>query len=281
MILMDFSQIFLATLHASLGNHTNAAIDEDMLRHMALNSIRFNKKKFSPKYGELIICIDSRKNWRKDVFPYYKARRALSRQESELDWTEVFRVMEIIKSELREFFPYRVMEVEGMEADDIIGVLCHRFGTPLMSDPILICSGDKDYRQLQIYGNIDQWDPVLDRWIEVTNAEDFLFSHICRGDGGDDIPNIRSPENALMLKIRQKPVTEKMMAQWKTDGLPDELKDRFEMNRKLIDLSCIPEDLKAKANALFDQPKKETNGKLLNYFISRKLRNLMEFLGDF
>lgn len=281
MILMDFSQIFLATLHASLGGHTNAVIDESMLRHMALNSIRFNNKKFGPKYGELTICMDSRKNWRKEAFPYYKARRALSREESELDWGEIFRVMEVIKNELRENFTYKILEVEGLEADDIIGTLVHKYGTPLMSDPILIISGDKDYQQLQVYGNVDQWDPVLDRWLQTSSAEEFLFKHVCKGDGGDDIPNIRSAENSYMLKIRQKPITEIMLKKWRTDGVPAELQPRFDLNQKLIDLKFSPPELQQKAIDQYLTPKPAPQGSLLNYFMKHRLRNLMEYINDF
>ena len=41
-----------------LGNHTNSKLDENMLRHMILNSIRSYKQKFNNEYGEILIAAD-------------------------------------------------------------------------------------------------------------------------------------------------------------------------------------------------------------------------------
>ena len=84
-ILVDLNQVMIASLMAQLGTHRNAEVDENMIRHMVLNSLRFNRMKFKSEFGELIICADDRSYWRKDVFPYYKASRRKARDESELD----------------------------------------------------------------------------------------------------------------------------------------------------------------------------------------------------
>ena len=126
MILVDYNQVMLASLFASIGNHHNVELDENLLRHMFLNSIRFNRKKFTEEFGEIVLCVDTRDVWRRDYFPYYKANRKKSRDESELDWTQLFGIMNTIRDELKEFFPYKVIHMDHLEADDIIGTIVHK-----------------------------------------------------------------------------------------------------------------------------------------------------------
>ena len=57
MILMDFSGIAVATIAVNKVN------DENMLRHMMLNSVRMYNKKFRDQYGQMIICCDGANNW--------------------------------------------------------------------------------------------------------------------------------------------------------------------------------------------------------------------------
>ena len=52
--------------------------------------------------------------------------------------------------------PYKVIQVERAEADDIIGTICTEHGQQLGGEPILILSGDKDFQQLQTYSNVEQ-----------------------------------------------------------------------------------------------------------------------------
>lgn len=118
----------IANLMAQIGNHTNAKVEENMVRHMVLNSIRSLKNKFSNEYGELVIACDHKNCWRKDIFPYYKANRKKTRKESELNWNEIFECLNKIRQELNDFFPYRVLHVETAEADDIIATLVFNHG---------------------------------------------------------------------------------------------------------------------------------------------------------
>ena len=118
MIIMDLSQVMIATLMVQLGNHTNAELDENLLRHMILNSIRANKIKFGSDYGELVIAADARTTWRREMFPYYKANRKKNRDASELNWTMIFESLHKIREELKANFPYRVIQFDGAEADD-------------------------------------------------------------------------------------------------------------------------------------------------------------------
>jgi 5'-3' exonuclease len=167
-ILMDFNQVILASLFQAVGNHTNIDIDENVIRHMFLNSVRMNRKKFNQEYGEIIICADGKNTWRRDAYPYYKANRKKTRDKSDLDWNKVFNIMNVIRDEMREFFPYKVIHIDHCEADDIIGTIIHSEGTEMNTgaEKYLVLSADKDFIQLQTYANVDQYDPIRKRCIE-------------------------------------------------------------------------------------------------------------------
>jgi 5'-3' exonuclease len=284
-ILVDYNQIVLATLFASVGNHTNADIDENMIRHMLLNSLRHNRKKFTNDYGELVICTDGKNSWRKDVFPYYKANRKKGREESELDWQELFRIINLLREELQEYFPYKVLHFDRLEADDIIGILCHEYGRILKNDSesILILSGDKDYVQLQKYANVDQYNPVLKKWVKEKDPEQFLMEHIIRGDGGDGVPNILSADNSIVIGERQKSLTKKridtlMLGPSQMDTLTQ---TRYYRNKMMIDLTEIPEKFKEQVLSEFHKEKDVGRTKLIPFFVEKKLKNLFESVGDF
>ena len=70
-ILIDYSQVFISNIVKQL-NMGTIEIDEDLIRHTVLNTLRFYRTKFKNDYGELIICCDNRKYWRRDLFKYYK-----------------------------------------------------------------------------------------------------------------------------------------------------------------------------------------------------------------
>lgn len=284
MILLDFNQVCIANLMAQLGNHTNTEIEENLLRHMVLNTIRSLNKKFSSKYGELIICCDDRKVWRKDVFKHYKANRKKDREASEINWSDVFNSLNKIKSELKEYFPYRVIQVEGAEADDVIGAITIANGNMLNTgENILILSGDKDFGQLQVFGNVKQYDPVRKKEIKHSDPVKFTRELILKGDIGDGIPNILSPDDCLVNKVRQKPLRLDKYAHITNPRL--ELKDEelrnWIRNEQLIDLTYMPEDIQKKILEAYESEAGKGRTKLFNYFITYKLKLLIETIGDF
>ena len=150
MILVDMNQVMISNLMAQIGSHHNVEVQEDLVRHMVLNSLRGYRNKFAGDYGELVICCDDKNYWRKRIFPYYKANRKKYRSQSELDWSSIFNCLNAIRDELKEHFPYKVMQIDTCEADDIIATICHQEGSHLLngSEMILILSGDKDFIQL-------------------------------------------------------------------------------------------------------------------------------------
>jgi 5'-3' exonuclease len=284
-ILIDYNQVILASPFASIGNHTNVDIDENLIRHMFLNSIRNNRKKFTEKYGEIIICADGKNTWRREAFPYYKANRKKTRDSSELDWSKLFEIMALIRGELDEFFPYKVIHMDSCEADDIIGAIVHREGTELNlgSEKYLVLSGDKDYIQLQTYANVDQYDPIRKRWIRSDQPDTYLKEHILKGDTGDGVPNILSADNCLAVGVRQKAMTKKRIEMYAkgTDEMDEETLRRYHRNKMMIDLTQIPQKLVQQILAEFDQEKNVGREKLFNFFIKKKLKNLVTDIQDF
>ena len=120
MILVDMNQIGVASVMMHLNITKRDSVDVPLVRHMILNSLRMYRHKFNEEYGELVICYDSRHYWRRDFFPEYKASRKKTRETSGHNWSDIFECLNTVKDELIEFFPYKVLEVYGAEADDIL-----------------------------------------------------------------------------------------------------------------------------------------------------------------
>lgn len=283
MIIMDLSQVMISNLMIQLGNHTNADIEEDLLRHMVLNSVRAYNVKFKNEFGEMIIACDAGNNWRRQIFPYYKANRRKNREKSEINWTSVFESLNKVRDELKDYFPYRVLRVDGAEADDIIGTLAQTYGNT--NEKILILSGDKDFVQLQAYMNVQQFDPVQKKWRKTNDVDKFMKEHIMRGDTGDGVPNFLSADDTFVVGARQKPISQKKLDQW-LDADPKEFCDEkmlrgYLRNQQLVDLNFIPPDIKKEVLVQYEQQAGKGRDKLFNYFIDRRLKILLESINEF
>ena len=283
MIIMDLSQVMISNLMIQLGNHTNAEIEEDLLRHMILNSVRAYNVKFKHEFSEMIIACDAGNNWRKQIFPYYKANRRKNREKSEINWTAVFETLNKVRDELKDYFPYRVIRVDGAEADDIIGSLAQTYGNT--NEKILILSGDKDFVQLQAFMNVQQFDPVQKKWRKTNDVDKFMKEHIIRGDAGDGVPNFLSADDTFVVGARQKPISQKKLDQW-LDADPKEFCDEkmlrgYLRNQQLVDLNFIPPDIKKEVLVQYEQQAGKGRDKLFNYFIDRRLKLLLESINEF
>jgi len=287
MIIIDFNQVMISNLMMQLGNHTNIPVEEGLFRHMVMNSLRSYKQKFGNEYGEIIIACDDKNYWRKQIFPYYKANRKKTRDNSEINWTHVFDVFNKIKTELRENFPYRVIQIETAEADDIIATIVQEHGRELCSkdhEKILILSGDKDYIQLHRYANVRQYDPTRKKWITHNNPDRYLYEHILKGDAGDGIPNVLSDGDTFVTDKRQRPLTQKkidIFYENRHNAIELNFQSNFERNKLLVDLSMIPSYIKEQVLAKYEEESGKDRSKIFNYFIKYKLKNLMENVGEF
>jgi 5'-3' exonuclease len=280
MIIVDLSQVMLSNLMMQLGNHTNAQIEESMVRHMVLNSLRSYKVKFADEYGEMVIACDNTNYWRKQYFPYYKANRKKNQEKSEMDWKAIFECLNKIRAELKEYFPYKVIDIESAEADDIIATLVKNFSE---EENVLILSGDKDFIQLHVYPDVKQYDPVRKKWITHDNPKRYLVEHILKGDSGDGVPNVLSSDNCFVVGERQKPLTAKKILNIidTIDNLEGPLFRNYCRNKKLIDLSEVPEEIAKKVIESYKSQEDKGRDKMFNYFIANKLKHLMEHIQEF
>jgi hypothetical protein len=281
-ILVDYNQVAISNLMVSINTYNkNAEINEDLIRHMVLNSLRAYKVRFGEKYGDLVICCDGRKYWRKSLFPYYKAGRKRDRVQSSLNWNEIFETLNKIRDELKDYFPYKVVDVDNAEADDIIGTIVFN-KSPF--ELTLILSGDKDFMQLQKILNVDQYAPVQKKFLKTRKAQDFLKEQILRGDRSDGIPNFLSADDVLLSGKRQTPISTKKLDGWMVSNPEDFCDDAmlrgYRRNEQLIDLECIPDDV---SKEILDQYSKEAadRSKLFNYFVNHNLKLLMENIQEF
>ena len=284
MILVDMNQISLASVMMHLNITKRDSVESGMVRHMILNSLRMYRERFFEEYGELVICYDSKHYWRRDIFPQYKAGRKKTRDSSSHDWNDIFEFLNAFKDEMIEFMPYKVLEVYGAEADDIIYTLTHEFESD--NGKTLILSGDKDFIQLQRYGNVTQYSPITKKFINGVVWNEYLDEHILRGDTSDGVPNVLSPDNTFVDGLRQRPLGKKKIQSWVEhnieDVLPsDEVKRNYQRNKKLIDLTEVPQEIFMEITKTWAEAKTNPRSKLLNYFIQNRLSDLMDCIGDF
>lgn len=278
-MIVDLSQVMISNIMVQLGNHTDSAIEENMVRHMVLNSIRGYRQKFGDKYGEMIIACDNKNYWRRKLFPYYKANRKKNQANSELNWTAIFECLNKIRAELKEFFPYRVIDVDTAEADDIIATLVMNYSS---KEPVLILSGDKDFIQLQTYENVSQYDPVRKKNISHPDPVAFRNEHVMKGDTGDGIPNVLSADNCFVVGERQKPLTQKKLdVLLGGAAMTAEVSRNYMRNKKLIDLAMIPKEVSENILESYNSQAGKKSKDLLNYFINNKLKILIESMQEF
>jgi len=282
MLLIDFNGVAVANIMAMKGQDMN----EDLIRHTILNSIRMYNLKYRHEYGEVVIACEGR-SWRKDVFPQYKANRGKSRDDSKVDWGFIFECINKVKEEIKANFHYKVVQVGTAEADDIIGTLVEYTQEFGQHQDVMIISADKDFVQLQKYGNVKQFSPYTKKLVTEKNPRAYLLEHIFKGDSGDGVPNVLSGDNYLVDGIRQSPVTKKKIEAWmdNIDSL-DTIMDQdtyrnFQRNKRMIDLSETPSSVKEEIINTYESIKVAPKMKILNYLIKNRCRLLVESVADF
>lgn len=295
MILVDLNQLVLATFMVALnsspkGGPGSIEVDVGTFRHIAVNSIRAVKAKFGREFGEMVLCADSRNTWRKVDFPYYKANRKKARDSSFLDWDAVFAAMDTVKAELRDNFPYRFVQVDGCEADDVIAALVRNRPA---SEDCLIVSSDEDFVQLQTPPGdipaVKQWDNVRKKWVQYDSHA--LKRKIIRGDTGDGVPNFMTDDDTLVTPgKRSTPIMSKKEAEWldmEPSAVWQQAKDpeaaarNWKRNETLVDLSRTPDFLVRAILDKYSEKPDRNRTHVLSYLNSVGLKKIAESLQDF
>lgn len=279
MILIDYNAIAIGSVILQ-----KQEMSEDLFRHLILNSIRMYRTKFKDKYGEVVICGDGRKNWRKEFYKYYKFKRSDDRSKSDVDWSELFRIIYQVFDEIGENFPYKTVLVEECEADDVIAALVEETQEFGKAEPVMIVSSDKDFAQLQKYSNVQQYSPLKKSFIVEKNPRKQLLELILKGDTSDGIPNVLSNDNCFAEGIRQTPLRQNTIDKLMDDvtSLGDEVFRNYCRNKKLIDLEQTPDSVKTKILNTFEgQDKWNNRGKVFPFLVEKRCRMLLEEIEDF
>lgn len=278
MIILDLQNAIYSRM---VREFSREEVTEDLMRHLVLDTIKRYNARYRRDFGNLVIASDGRDYWRKKVFPYYKAGRKKARDKSPLDWPKIMGLLNQVRDEIAENFPYPVINLPEAEADDIIA-------TMVMKNPneqILILSGDHDFKQLQHHSNLKQYDINHRKFVTVNDGLFYLKEHIIRGDPGDGIPNILSPDNSFVIGLRQKPIRQEKIDRWMPlpykDFCNDEMMRNYERNRALIDLSEIPTRIQDQVLDAYKEQKEKPYRKPFNYIFKHGLSKLMENITDF
>jgi len=279
MILLDYSQTVIGSFMAM--GRGKPIVEEDLLRHTILNSIRMFRNQFTKDFGEMVICCDGKDNWRKKVFPEYKANRRKNREDDPTDWKTLFELLHEMREDISKYFPYKVMHVDEAEADDIIAVIVRE----LSEEPTLILSSDKDFIQLQKFDNVKQWSPLQKKFI-VGDPVESLFDKTIRGDTGDGVPNILSSDDTLITEgKRQTPVRKKNMELWRgkkpEDYCNETMLRNYHRNKTMVDLGETPKSICINIINQYQSQDVGDRSQLLNYFVDKRLKNLMEVIEEF
>ncbi len=282
MILIDFNQVVISGFTSFVSANKIKNPDEDLIRHVVINTLRTTINQFKHQYGEVVICCDNKKYWRKEVYPHYKAMRKKNREKSDLDWNKIFKILNELREDLKIHFPYKVIDVDGAEADDVIAILT------MNKDPdekIIICSSDGDFKQLQRYDNVKQYNPMNGTYIKSPDVLKELKEKIIRGDSGDGLSNILSQDDCFIVGKRQNAISSKKIELW-IDKNPEEfctedMLARYNRNKLLIDFEEIPNSIKDSIINAYKNCIVGNKTNLYKYFIDKNLVNLMDVIDEF
>jgi len=277
MILVDANQIAIS--HLMVRNKIENGINIESIRRSIIRVVGRIQRKFKGEFGRMVLCYDDKNYWRRQIFPYYKMNRKQEREASKYDWNQVFSVLNKIRDELRNNFPFHVLQVDGAEADDIIASLVTKNNNKAQPEPILILSADKDFIQLHKYPLVKQYDPIRNRWIEDSDPVKYLQEHIIRGDRSDGIPNILTGDDAIVMNKPQKKMSKEKIASLASMD-PSEFTNfirlrNWKRNSELIDFTMIPEPVKERIINYYQtfKPAVHIN---VQYFIDNNIQDLIE-----
>jgi len=280
MIIVDYSGVAIANLFAM-----RISVSEGLVRHCILNSLRLYNAKYRREYGQMVLACDGGGTWRREMFPQYKASRKAARESGDIDWKEFFRILGNVRDEIRENLPFKVVHLQGVEADDIIATLTDSTQEFGKHEPVMIISSDKDFVQLHRYKNVRQYSPMAKEFVKEKDPVRYLQEHVLRGDTGDGVPNVLSPDDVFVSGGRQTPLRAKLMDEWISnwDSLQTKMTAEqyrnFQRNQALIDLTKIPSAKKTEIINTFESVKPASN--TLNYLVEKRCSQLIECAEEF
>ena len=301
MIIIDYSQLIIAgalSFKSDFDKGKSANKQIDIMRHTIISTILADKVRFGKEYGDVVLAVDDRNYWRREIFPHYKANRKKHRESSNTDWTAIFEIGKQLRAELSEVMPWKFVVAAGAEADDVIAVLTKYTQTNDLvggglygGEPqrVLIKSSDGDFGQLHKFDNVRQWSPLTKKYVAKYSKTD-LLEKIMTGDTGDGVPNIKSADDFFVNEdtARQRSITAKLKEQAFTqlskfnafefiDFGDSTMNRNFDRNRSLIDFDYIPKNISDSIVETYINTKPNTTkGKIFDYFVQNRCKLLLE-----
>lgn len=288
-MVIDISNISIATLMNNFKPKEQASITIEMIRHLVLDTLRFNVVKFKGEYPEIVIAFDDRNYWRRQKAWYYKKRRQIEHEESEWDWDRLNKFLNPVFEEIRQNMPYLGLKVEFAEADDIIAVVTKKAVGE--GRRVLVVSADSDFTQLQKYNGVRQWSPPQKKWVTPkygSPRNDLRYKNI-KGDKKDSIACIKIRNDYIVTKVegeRAPAVKSSELEAWleaddPTTLMTPEWAARYKENEELRDFEFIPKDIENSIIEAYNTPKSGSKAKMERYFMDNKLSRMFEKLSDF
>lgn len=272
-ILVDTANTFFRARHVINGD---SDMKLGMAFHITLNSIKKTWQQFNGKH--VVFCLEGR-SWRKDFYAPYKrnrseARAALNEKEQEEDrvfWEAFDKFKEFVTDKTN----CTVLHHPQLEADDLIAGWIKNHP----NDNHVIISTDTDFVQL-IAPNVKQYNGVQectithqgyfdDKGKEVVDKKTkepkiapdpqwLLFEKCMRGDTTDNVfsayPGVRTKGTSKKVGLQEAfedrsskgyAWNNLMLQRWTDhEGKEHRVLEDYERNRRLIDLSYQPDDIK-------------------------------------
>lgn len=240
-------------------------MDTELFKYRVFDSIYKSLYKVQG-VGEVVLAMDDRRSWRRLYWTKYKAHRSASRDKLEFDWDAYYDMYEGFLLEIKEHFPFKVIKCKDTEADDVIGVLCLE-----KPQDFYIISNDKDFLQLS-RKNVTIYNPLKKAHVDHPNPELFLVEQCLLGQAKDNIFNIKTPldwpDDKRKPGFGEKAV-EKVISHaggWKKWLEENNLVERYEFNRNLMDFNRIPEEIKKRVVRDYDTYTKPDLDCILPFF---------------
>ena len=247
LVIVDFSHTSSRMLHTAIFQTKPKKKDGKFItsewlpyyKHLIFNSLQFVKNKFN---GEVVLAMDSRNNWRKDVYNEYKAHRAKGRDESEIDFGEYYEAVEDMGRVLDELFPFKVLKINKAEADDIAGTLAYKFGN---DRPIILITSDHDWEQVMAEtSHVQMWDPIKKEYQVLSDYERgiietphgpmsrFTIHHALLGDKGDNVMSLTGCtefSESFITYLKENEIYTTSVKEFLTMSISNELMEKFDV----------------------------------------------------
>ena len=253
------------------------------LKTAIYEKIRSLNQRFKP--DEIIIAMDSGNSYRKEICSYYKSSRGNKRiiRFDATTWTDFYELINLIQTEIKRYFPYKIIKVNKCEADDVIAIIAQT-----SKERVVICSKDKDFRQL-LNDRIKLFDPLKFKFIEEENPERYMIEQIIKGDSIDDVYNILSRVGMINRTLtKQKSITQKFLNHVIDDlGIENyletadkEIQNSFNINKRLVclKLDVVPKQYQDQILKVYNEYKFNNNPDTLKEFFKGTAFQYTDFL---